>query len=184
MPAKCTLASHSSRLMNQRRAGMLREGRRGHDPSPAARDRLNGLFSNIVGFLRVLQVFFVLFVESFVESMAAGSARSARASRTGRRARAGDAFPAALGVEQGQLALRLPAAACIAGGGLVGFFHRPQDIEFMAACFTNIFVYRHFPCSVESDPLRSGETVRDRVGVEILSHPGMVFPEEFISYIS
>jgi hypothetical protein len=31
MPAKNTLASYSSRLMNQTRAGMLREGRRGHD---------------------------------------------------------------------------------------------------------------------------------------------------------
>jgi len=31
MPVAGTLASHSSRLMNQRRAGMLREGRRWHD---------------------------------------------------------------------------------------------------------------------------------------------------------
>lgn len=31
MPVKFTLASHSSRLKNQTRAGMLRKGRRGHD---------------------------------------------------------------------------------------------------------------------------------------------------------
>ncbi len=31
IPAKSTLASHSSRLINQKRAGMLREGKRGND---------------------------------------------------------------------------------------------------------------------------------------------------------
>jgi hypothetical protein len=52
--------------------------------------------------------------------------------------------PAALGIEDGQLALYVLAAATVAGNGLVGFAEGAQDFIFFFAVETNVFVDWHW----------------------------------------